>query len=334
MSTASTMRPHRWTPPPALPRARETHSAPPLAPVARVELPGIGPEDVVLTPDGRVLTGVADGSIFSIDPADGSMHLLVNTGGRPLGLHADADGSVLVCDSTRGLLRLDADGGLEVLVDEVEGEPLPFASNVVRDDDGTIYFSSSSRRYRLDEWMGDILEHSGTGRLLRRDPSGVVETLLDGLQFANGVVLSPDRSCVVVAETGGYRVSRYWLTGPKAGTHDYLIENLPGFPDNMGLGSDGLIWITLPSPRNPLLDRLLPLPGVLRRIVWSLPAWLQLRPPKTIWVMAVDFEGKVVHDLQVEGTNFSMVTGVVEHGGVLYLGSLTETAVGVTRVPS
>jgi hypothetical protein len=29
-----------------------------------------------------------------------------------------------------------------------------------------------------------------------------------------------------------------------------------------------------------------------------------------------------------------MVTGVVEHGGVLYLGSLTETAVGVTRVPS
>jgi hypothetical protein len=135
--------------------------------------------------------------------------------------------------------------------------------------------------------MGDILEHSGTGRLLRRDPSARIETLVDGLQFANGVVLSPDRSCVLVAETGAYRVSRYWLTGPKAGTHDYLIENLPGFPGNMALGSDGLAWITLPSPRNPLLDRLLPLPGFLRRIVWALPKWLQLTP-KTIWVMAVD----------------------------------------------
>ncbi|MEV6430416.1 SMP-30/gluconolactonase/LRE family protein [Nocardia sp. NPDC051463] len=328
------MQPHRWTPPQALPRARETRSATPLPPVSRLEVPSTGPEDVVLAPDGRVLAGVDDGSILSIDPSDGDVRRLANTGGRPLGLHADADGSILICDSTRGLLRLDPDGGLEVLVDEVGGEPLLFASNVVRDDDGTIYFSSSSRRYRLDQWMGDILEHSGTGRLLRRDRSGAVETLLDGLQFANGVVLSPDRSCVVVAETGAYRVSRYWLNGPKAGTHDYLVENLPGFPDNMGLGSDGLVWITLPSPRDPLLDRLLPLPGVLRQIVWTLPAWLQPKPKKTIWVMAVDFDGTVVHDLQVEGTNFSMVTGVVEHEGNLYLGSLTESAVGVTRVPS
>ncbi|MFE7799412.1 SMP-30/gluconolactonase/LRE family protein [Nocardia sp. NPDC057440] len=328
------MQPQRWTPPRALPRARETRSATPLPPVSRLEVPSAGPEDVVLAPDGRVLAGVDDGSILSIDPSDGDVRRLGNTGGRPLGLHADADGSILICDSTRGLLRLDLDGGLEILVDQVDGEPLLFASNVVRDDDGTIYFSSSSRRYRLDQWMGDILEHSGTGRLLRRDPSGAVETLLDGLQFANGVVLSPDRSCVMVAETGAYRVSRYWLTGPKAGTHDYLVENLPGFPDNMGLGSDGLVWITLPSPRNPLLDRLLPLPGVLRKIVWTLPAWLQPQAPKTVWVMAVDFDGSVVHDLQIEGTNFSMVTGVVEHEGILYLGSLTESAVGVTRVPS
>ncbi|WP_406230055.1 SMP-30/gluconolactonase/LRE family protein [Nocardia sp. NBC_01009] len=328
------MQPHRWTPPQALPRARETRSATPLPPVSRLEVSSAGPEDVVLAPDGRVLAGVDDGSILSIDPSDGDVRRLVNTGGRPLGLHADADGSILICDSTRGLLQLDPDGSLEILVDQVDGEPLSFASNVVRDDDGTIYFSSSSRRYRLDQWMGDILEHSGTGRLLRRDPSGAVETLLDGLQFANGVVLSPDRSCVVVAETGAYRVSRYWLTGAKAGTHDYLVENLPGFPDNMGLGSDGLVWITLPSPRNPLLDWLFPLPGVLRKIVWTLPAWLQPKPPKTVWVMAVDFDGNVVHDLQIEGTNFSMVTGVVEYEGILYLGSLTESAVGVTRVPS
>ncbi len=286
----------------------------------------------MLGPDGRLIVGIDDGSILSVDPSTGDVRELANTGGRPLGLHADPDGTLLICDFERGLLELTPDGTLKVLVDEIDGEPLPFASNVVRDADGTIYFSSSTSRFSLTEYMGDMLEHSGTGRLFRRDPSGKVETLLDNLYFANGVVLAPDRSCVVVAETGGYRVSRYWLTGPKAGTRDFLVENLPGFPDNMSLGSDGLVWITLPAPRNPLLDRLLPLPGFLRRIVWLLPEWVQPKPAKTIWVMAVGFDGNVVHDLQTEGTNFSMVTGVVERDGVLYLGSLTESAVGVTRV--
>lgn len=327
------MRPQRWTPPQAPARARQNRSVPPLPAVKRWELPGKGPEDVVLSPDRRLIAGTDNGAILSIDPATGDVRELANTGGRPLGLHADADGRILICDFELGLLELTPDGRLAVLVDEIDGERLRFVSNVVRDIDGTIYFSASSSRYSLDEYMGDILEHSGTGRLFRRDPSGTVETLIDDLQFANGVVLAPDRSCVVVAETGGYRVTRYWLTGPEAGTCDRLIENLPGFPDNMGLGSDGLIWITLPSPRNPLLDRLLPLPGILRRIVWTLPEWMQPKPAKTVWVMAVDFEGKVVHDLQVEGTDYSMVTGVVEQDGVLYLGSLTESAVAVSRVP-
>ncbi|WP_405163988.1 SMP-30/gluconolactonase/LRE family protein [Nocardia sp. NBC_01499] len=329
----STMNPQRWTPPPTPPRARQTRSNPPLPALTRFELPGPGPEDVVLGPDGRLIAGIADGSILSIDPSDGDVRQLVNTGGRPLGLHADPDGTVLICDFERGLLQLDPDGALDVLVDEIDGERLPFASNVVRDTDGTIYFSSSSSRYSLADYKGDLLEHSGTGRLFRRDPSGKVETLLDNLHFANGVVLAPDRSCVIVAETGSYRLSRYWLTGPKAGTHDRLIENLPGFPDNLGLGSDGLVWITLPTPRNPVLDQLLPLPGYLRRVVWMLPDWVQPKLAKTVWVMAVDFDGNVVHDLQTEGTNFAMVTGVVERDGALYLGSLTESAVGASRVP-
>ncbi len=287
----------------------------------------------MLAPDGRIIAGIESGAILSIDPATGDVHELANTGGRPLGLHADADGRVLICDFERGLLELDTEGRLTVLVDEIEGERLRFASNVVRDVDGTIYFSASSRRYALDEYMGDLLEHSGTGRLFRLHPAGEVETLIDDLQFANGVVVAPDRSCVIVAETGGYRLTRYWLTGPEAGTQERLIENLPGFPDNLGLGSDGLIWVTLPSPRNPLLDRLLPLPGILRRIVWTLPEWVQPKPARTVWVLAVNFEGEVVHDLQVEGTDYSLVTGVVEQDGVLYLGSLTESAVAVSRVP-
>ncbi|HSU00164.1 MAG TPA: hypothetical protein VLJ85_21140 [Geodermatophilus sp.] len=82
---------------------------------------------------------------------------------------------------------------------------------------------------------------------------------------------APDGSSPLFAGTAAYRVSRYWPTGPRAGSIEQPVEDLPGFPDNMSLGSDGLPWIGIAAPRNALLDRLLPLPGVLRQLVWNLP---------------------------------------------------------------
>lgn len=323
--------PVRWTPPPAPTRARQRESDPPMPPLTRLPLPGAGPEDVVIDAAGRVVTGLGDGRIVRIDPASGASETLANTCGRPLGLEALPDGDVLVCDEQRGLLRVSESGELTVLVDAIDGERLTFASNVVADADGAYYFSASTRRFDLAHYRGDLLEHSGTGRLFLRYPDGTVDTLLDGLQFANGVVLAPDHSCVLVAETAAYRVSRYWLSGPRAGRTDVLIDNLPGFPDNMSLGSDGLVWVSLASPRNPLLDRVLPLPGVVRKLVWALPEALQPHPEATAWVLGVSFDGEVVHDLQRTG-DYKMVTSVVEREGVLYLGSLIEDSVAVTRV--
>ncbi|MDO3647965.1 SMP-30/gluconolactonase/LRE family protein [Nocardia mangyaensis] len=296
-------------------------------------LPGKGPEDVVLTPDGKVVTGTDDGAIWRIDPADGSVERIAQAGGRVLGMHADADGSLLICVAGQGVLRLaEAGAELEVIIGTIDGVPLAFPSNVVRDDDGTIYFSIASRRWPFEQWMADILEHSGSGQLVRRDPDGTLEVLVDGLQFGNGVVLAPDRSCLLVAETGAYRITRYWLTGPRAGTHDHLVENLPGSPDNMSLGSDGLVWVGMVAPRNPLLDRLFALPGLFRRLSWALPDRLQPAPERSTWVLALDFDGTVVHDLQRAGDNYAMVTSVAEHDGTLYLGSLSESAVAVTAV--
>ena len=137
-----------------------------------------------------------------------------------------------------------------MLVDTVDGERLTFASNVAAHPDGTIWFTTSTSRWDL--------EHH---RLLRRDPDGTVTTLLSGLAFANGLVLAPDGSHLLFAEAAGYRVSRYWLTGPRAGGTEPLVEDLPGFPDDTSLGGDGLLRIGIAAPRNALLDRLLPRPA-------------------------------------------------------------------------
>jgi sugar lactone lactonase YvrE len=259
---------------------------------------------------------------------------VANTGGRPLGIELLGDGRLLVCDVRRGLLAVDPEGGaVEVLVDRVAGEPMLFCNNAAVAADQTVYFSDSSRRFGIDHWRGDILEHSGTGRLLRRDPGGAVELLLDGLQFANGVALGPGESFVTVAESGAYRLTRLWLAGERAGQRDVLVDNLPGFPDNLAAGFSGLIWVALGAPRNPLLDRLHRLPPVLRRAVWALPGRLQPQPVRTLWGLAVDATGSLVHDLQGPGDHYSFVTGVREHGGRLYLGSLTQHAIAVLDLP-
>jgi sugar lactone lactonase YvrE len=328
------LRPVVWQPPAIPDRARASGGPRPLPPVRRIEVDGSAPEDVVVDGAGRVVTGLDDGRLLRID-RDGRVEVVADTGGRPLGIELLGDGRLLVCDARRGLLAVDpVTSAVEVLVDRVAGEPMRFCNNAAVAADGTVYFSDSSRRFGIDHWRADLLEHSGTGRLLRRDPDGRVEVLLEGLQFANGVALAADESFVAVAETGAYRVTRLWLAGARAGRTDLLVDNLPGFPDNLSTGPGGLIWVALGSPRNPLLDRLLRLHPALRRVVWALPERLQPKPVRTLWVLAVDAAGAVVHDLQGPGDRYAMVTGMREHDGRLYLGSLAERAVAVLDLPA
>ncbi|WP_203784425.1 SMP-30/gluconolactonase/LRE family protein, partial [Asanoa ferruginea] len=261
--------------------------------------------------------------------AGGPPQVVGETGGRPLGVEVDADGDLVICDAHRGLLRMSVSSGTTTVL----ADGFRLCDNAAIACDGTIYFSDSSQRYGLEHWRADIMEHTGTGRLLRRSPTGEIDVLLDGLQFANGVALAADESFVAVAETGAYRISRVQLTGPEAGRRDILVDNLPGFPDNLSTGADGRIWIALATPRNALLDRLHARPPVLRRAVWALPQAFQPAPARTTWVMAVDASGSVVADLQTADGGYHMVTGVREHAGHLYLGSLTEPTVAVVPLP-
>lgn len=295
-----------------------------------IPVSGVGAEDVAVDADGRVITGVEDGRILRISNEGRQIEQVADTGGRPLGIEVLPDGRLLVCDAHRGLLRVDPGGGsIDVLAYEVAGQPMRFCNNAAVTQDGTVFFTDSSRRFGIDHWRADLIEHSGTGRLLRRDPAGEVTVVLDGLQFANGVALADDESFVAVAETGSYQVRRVWLTGPSAGSADTLVANLPAVPDNMSTGSDGLIWIALPSHRPAALDWLHAKPPILRKIAWALPERLQPQESRTVWVMAVDGGGRVVHDLQGPGDRFHLVTGVRERSGRVYLGSLVEPSIAV-----
>jgi sugar lactone lactonase YvrE len=323
----SAIHPVVWQPPPAPARAKGRSSERPFDPVV-IELPGRGPEDVAVRSDGTVFAGLADGRILRLG-RDEQPGLVANTGGRPLGIELGRDGDLIVCDCTRGLLRVDPERGVvEVLVDKFDGERFKFCNNSAVASDGTIYFSDSSTHFGQPEYVADLLEHSGTGRVFRRDVNGVVEMIAAGLDFANGVTLSPAEDFLIVAETGGYRLRRIWLAGPRAGQREIFVDNLPGLPDNVSTGDDGLIWVALPSPRSPSLDALLPRAPILRKLVWGLPKKLRPKDIPTAWVQAYDHIGALVHDLQTTHPKLRMVSGVRESAGTVWLGSLESSAVG------
>jgi sugar lactone lactonase YvrE len=297
-------------------------------------VPAMGAEDVVVDHDGQVWTGTEDGSIWRLTPDGARIDRVARTGGRPLGLEVfdrdDPTGDLLVCDAHRGLLALHAGtGALTPLVTEVDGVPMRFCNNAAIGADGTIWFSDSSRHFGIERWKDDFVQHTRTGRLLRRDPEGTVTVVEDGLAFANGVALAADESFVAVAESGGRTVVRRWLTGVGAGTRDLLADDLPGYPDNIARGSDGLIWVTIATPTDPVVARLHAAPLPLRRLVTRIPQRLQPKPQRTARVLALDDTGRVVHDIDLGDPGFHMVTGVREHDGRVWMGSLHEAAVAV-----
>lgn len=293
-------------------------------------VPAMGAEDVLVDSSGHVWTGTEDGSIWRLTPDGRRLDRVAQTGGRPLGLEVFDDGDLLVADAHRGLLVLSrSTGTLEPIVTEVDGRPMRFCNNAAIASDGTIWFSDSSRHFGIEQWKDDFVQHTCTGRLLRRSPDGEVTTVLDGLAFANGVALSADESFVAVAETGARTVVRHWLTGERAGQRDLLCEDLPGYPDNIARGSDGLIWVSIASPTDPVVERLQRSPLRLRRAVTRVPAPLQPKPKRTVRVQAFDDDGTLVHDLDVRSERFHMVTGVREHEGRVWLGSLHEPCVAM-----
>jgi sugar lactone lactonase YvrE len=311
-----------------------------LVPIRYLTLPGHGPEDVVADARGRVLTGVSDGRILRIDglddPAAARVAHIAEIGGRPLGLELLPDGDLLVCDAEGALLRVGLEGGrTDVLADSVAGERLRFCSNVVALPDGTVYFTVSSRAHPLHAWMGDLVEHTGTGRLLRLAPGDAEpEILLDGLQFANGLAVSADAGFLIVAETGARRLTRYHLTGPAAGRAEPLVENLPGYPDNLWRGApDGPVWVALAGPRVPPLDLLHRAGPAVRHHAARLALRAPYRPSGTIGVLAVDDTGRTVHHLTRRRSGFRMVTSVCAAGGRLVLGSLWEPGIAVCAAP-
>jgi sugar lactone lactonase YvrE len=292
---------------------------------------GHGPEDVAVGPQGHVYSGTAEGHIWRWPPdahAGAVPDRLVDTGGRPLGIEVDPrDGSLVVCDAYRGLLRVTDDGTVTDLTRTAGGSRILLCNNAAVARDGVVYFTDSSNRFPVSHWRRDLLEHRPNGRVLAYDPaSGGTEVVADGFYFPNGVALTPAQDALLLCETASHRLVRVSL--PDGAVQ--VLADLPAYPDNMSSVGDGTYWIALASPRVALVEKLLPHP-TLRRLAAVLPTRLQPQPLPYIIAAQVDGDGTVLRALHGPAGRYVTATGVRQHAQTLWLGSLTERA--IARVP-
>ena len=300
-----------------------------LAKARSVELgPHHGPEDVVIGFGNLLYTATDDGNILSLQ-ADGSdLLVFAVTGGRPLGLDYRG-GFLYVANAHLGLQRVRQDGRVVVLTDTFDGEPIRYANDVAVAKDGAVYFTDASTKFAAHSDGGtynasvlDIIEHGSHGRVLKYDPFSNETTLVfDNLNFANGIAISNDQQYLLVNETGSYRVVRVWLEGPDAGTSEVILDNLPGFPDNINNGLQGRFWIGLIAPRNPFVDRYSNNPFA-RKMMLRMPKALQPKAIASSHLIAIDGNGQVMMNLQDPDAGFPFITGAIETRDNLYLSSL------------
>jgi DNA-binding beta-propeller fold protein YncE len=215
------------------------------------------PETVFFGPDNTMYTTTDQGTLISLTDwkiesdkiITAKTTLVKELGpGRPLGAKFTRDGStVYVADAVLGLLRVrnlhDAGSKVEIVastvVDDGKLTRILFADDLaIGPVSGKVYFTDASNvppprnlDMTFDVLYGsavDLLKSKPTGRLLEYNPStDTVTVLAKNLWFANGVGVDQDEEYLVVAETFGLRLMKYYLKGDKKGQSENIIERSP-----------------------------------------------------------------------------------------------------------
>ena len=315
----------------------------------QVEIIGLGviegPEDIILDRDDNLYCGTRQGDIVRFFGPDHTRHeVFAHIGGHPLGMAFDKAGNLLVCIGGMGLYAVAPDRTVTKLTDEtnrswssvVDDSRLRLADDVDVAPDGRMFFSEATVRYEQEDWATDALESRGNGRFICFDPrDGTTRTVLPRLVFANGIAMARDGQSFFFAESWICAIKRYYFDGPKKGTVEPVLTNLPGYPDNINRASDGTYWCALLGMRTPALDLAMTMPGFRRRMAKRIAPDLWLYPNiNTGCVIKFDEQGRVLESLwDLGGENHPMITSMREHKGWLYLGGVSNNRIGRYRLP-
>ena len=226
------------------------------------------PECILAEPDGTLWSADARGGVMRI-AQDGSQRFIgqqadarfgaaasqdaeaveqkFTTGTLPNGLAFAANGDILISNFGTDVLEvMTRDGATRLLADTIDGQPIGKVNFVLRDAQGRIWITVSTR---MNPWTQAAGTRVRDGYVAVLDGTGLY-VVADGFHFTNEIRLDAAGEWLYIVETTGPHITRMRVdgTGARVRLTDREVfgpSHLGGFPDGIAFDAYGNLWCTL-----------------------------------------------------------------------------------------
>lgn len=186
--------------------------------------------------EGRLwLSDWLAGEVMSVDAA-GVPTVELKMSGLPFCFDWLPDGRLLILSNDQGrrLLRREADGTLVTHAELADVSPYPW-NEIVVDVHGNAYINSIG----FDMMTG---EDPKPGVLAVVSSDGAVRQIAEDLHFPNGMVITPDGSTLIVAESHAKRLTAFDIAADGDLVNRRVWAEVDGYPDGICLDAEGAVW--------------------------------------------------------------------------------------------
>ncbi len=166
---------------------------------------------------------------------EGKSEVIARISGAPMGLGFLPDGRLLIVSMRDGLLlRREHDGRLLTHADLSHLSRYPWSDMVV-DGRGNAYLGNLGFNFPGGEFAPGILALV--------TPDGEARPVAEGCAFPNGMVVTPDNSTLILAESYGHRLTAFDIDASGSLSNRRVWTDLGGdYPDGICFDAENAIW--------------------------------------------------------------------------------------------
>ena len=292
------------------------------------------PEDIAVSNDGTIYTGLQNGTVAIITAAgDSSIFYNFNNIGGIYGIIITSDDKTLYFVSEfGGLIKLDiATKTPTFLLKSIDGKDFAALNNLCIDEENQIIYMTDATTISMRFANKEVMLKHKKGRIISFNlTSNEAAVVLADLTFPNGIVYEKSTKSIIFSEFNLHRISRYYVGGCacKLGKLEIVTDNLFGYGDNLKLNEKGELLVAIPATRDHFIDLLNDRPA-LRKLMMYLPEKLLFMfAQKRAGGVRIDTKtGEITEYLFGAPSKTYLVTTVLEKNNKIYFSSLKKPTI-------